>query len=46
LTAEIDFCEANYPEMVDLAKKAQVRALSVFNWEMVADEHVKVFLNS
>ncbi|SHN13448.1 glycosyltransferase [Mucilaginibacter sp. OK098] len=46
LTEEIDFCEKNYPEMLALAQKAQVRALSVFNWEMVADEHVKVFANS
>jgi hypothetical protein len=29
--------------MLALAEKAQVRALRVFNWEMVADEHVKVF---
>ena len=46
LTEEINFCEANYPEMLALAQNAQVRALSVFNWEMVADEHVKVFENS
>jgi glycosyltransferase involved in cell wall biosynthesis len=46
LTEEINFCENNYAEMVALAQKAQVRALSVFNWEMVADEHVKVFANS
>jgi glycosyltransferase involved in cell wall biosynthesis len=46
LTEEIDFCEKNYAEMVALAQKAQVRALSVFNWEMVADEHVKIFANS
>jgi hypothetical protein len=29
--------------MLTLALKAQERALSVFNWEIVADEHVKVF---
>lgn len=46
LTEEINFCEENYPEMLALAQKAQVRALSVFNWEMVADEHVNVFENS
>ncbi|HEY8928015.1 MAG TPA: glycosyltransferase [Mucilaginibacter sp.] len=46
LTEEINFCEDNYAEMLALAKKAQGRALSVFNWEMVADEHVKVFANS
>ena len=43
LTEEINFCEANHSEMLALAEKAQVRALSVFNWEMVADEHVRVF---
>jgi glycosyltransferase involved in cell wall biosynthesis len=46
LTDEINFCEDNYPEMQALAQKAQQRALSVFNWENVADEHVEVFMNS
>jgi len=46
LTEEINFCECNYPEMLKLAQKASDRALSVFNWEKVADEHVEVFLNS
>ncbi|MCC8423960.1 glycosyltransferase [Mucilaginibacter sp. UR6-11] len=46
LTAEINFCEDNYPEMLNLAQKASERALKVFNWEKVADEHVEVFLNS
>jgi glycosyltransferase involved in cell wall biosynthesis len=46
LTEEIDFCESNYPEMLNLAQEARERALSVFNWEKVADEHVQVFLNS
>ncbi|ASU33666.1 glycosyltransferase [Mucilaginibacter xinganensis] len=46
LTKEINFCESNYAQMLALAEKAQVRALSVFNWEMVADEHIKVFANS
>ncbi|MDB4921113.1 glycosyltransferase family 4 protein [Mucilaginibacter sp.] len=46
LTEEINFCEENYSEMLALAQKAQTRALSVFNWEKVADEHVKVFENS
>lgn len=45
LTEEMNFCETNYPEMLRLAQKAQERALSVFNWENVADEHVEVFLN-
>jgi glycosyltransferase involved in cell wall biosynthesis len=46
LTEEINFCEDNYPEMLRLAHEACNRALSVFNWEKVADEHVEVFLNS
>ncbi len=46
LTEEINYCETNYPEMLALAEKAQIRALSVFNWEKVADEHVEVFTNS
>jgi glycosyltransferase involved in cell wall biosynthesis len=46
LTEEINFCEENYPEMLRLANEARNRALSVFNWENVADEHVEVFLNS
>jgi len=46
LTEEINFCENNYDVMLSLAKKAQQRALSVFNWESVADEHVEVFLNT
>jgi len=45
LTEEINYCENHYPEMQELAKKAQLRALSVFNWEKVADEHVEVFSN-
>ncbi|HVW97755.1 MAG TPA: glycosyltransferase [Mucilaginibacter sp.] len=43
LKDEINYCEANYSEMKALAQKAQTRALSTFNWEMVADEHVRVF---
>jgi len=46
LTEEINFCEEHYPEMLDLAQKARDRALSMFNWEKVADEHVEVFMNS
>ncbi len=46
LTDEINFCEENYPEMLRLAATARARALSVFNWEKVADEHVEVFQNS
>lgn len=46
LTEEMNYCETHYPEMLFLAKQAQQRALSVFNWEKVSDEHVEVFLNS
>lgn len=46
LTEQINFCEENYPEMLRLAEEARKRALSVFNWENVADEHIEVFLNS
>jgi glycosyltransferase involved in cell wall biosynthesis len=46
LTNEINFCETNYAEMLVLAQKAQKRALNVFNWENVAEEHIKVFANS
>ncbi|MGF7079885.1 glycosyltransferase [Mucilaginibacter sp. UYCu711] len=46
LTEEINYCETHYPEMLALAQRASERALSVFNWENVADEHVEVFLNS
>jgi glycosyltransferase involved in cell wall biosynthesis len=43
LTEEINYCETHYPEMVALAEKAQERALSVFNWDKVAEEHVRIF---
>jgi len=46
LTEEINFAEQNYPEMQRLALSAQERALSVFNWESVADEHVRIFKES
>ncbi len=46
LTNQINYCEQHYPEMLAMALKAQQRALSVFNWEKVADEHVEVFMNS
>lgn len=46
LTAEINYCEDNHDEMLSLAEKAQHRALSVFNWENVADEHVRIFAES
>lgn len=43
LTEEINFAENNHAEMKRLAVNAQERALSVFNWESVADEHVRIF---
>jgi len=43
LTEEINYCETHYTEMQALAIKAQERALSVFNWDKVAEEHVRVF---
>jgi glycosyltransferase involved in cell wall biosynthesis len=43
VTEEINFAEANHDEMKALAVKAQERALSVFNWEHVANEHVRIF---
>lgn len=46
LTNEINYCESHYSEMLKLAQKAQQRALSIFNWEKVADQHVQVFQNS
>jgi glycosyltransferase involved in cell wall biosynthesis len=46
LTEEINYCEQHYPEMQELAKNAQKRALSEFNWENVADQHVEVFMNN
>ncbi len=45
LTEEINYCEQHYQEMKQLAQKAQQRALSEFNWEKVADEHIEVFKN-
>lgn len=43
LTEEINFSEVHYPVMQNLALKARERALSLFNWESVADEHIKIF---
>lgn len=45
LTEQINYCEQHYPDMLLLAKQAQQRALSEFNWEKVTDEHVAVFTN-
>jgi len=46
LKEEIDYAETHHAEMLALAQKAQDRALSAFNWEKVADEHVEVFMNA
>ncbi|PJJ84076.1 glycosyltransferase [Mucilaginibacter auburnensis] len=46
LAEEINYCEQNYPDMLRLAEKAQTRALTQFNWEKVADEHIEVFKNN
>ena len=43
LTERINFSEENYPLLKDLATKAKRRALTEFNWEKVADDHIKVF---
>ncbi|MCJ8209798.1 glycosyltransferase family 4 protein [Mucilaginibacter sp. RS28] len=43
LAQEINYCEQHYPEMLQLAEKAQQRALSEFNWDKVTDDHVRVF---
>jgi glycosyltransferase involved in cell wall biosynthesis len=46
LTEKIIFAEKNYSVMLQLSEKAQRRALTVFNWDTVTDEHEKVFMNS
>ncbi|HWZ35642.1 MAG TPA: glycosyltransferase family 4 protein [Mucilaginibacter sp.] len=46
LTDQINFCEQHYDNMKALAEKARNRALSVFNWDKVADEHILVFAES
>jgi glycosyltransferase involved in cell wall biosynthesis len=46
LTEQITFCEDHYDEMKILAQRASERALSVFNWDKVADEHLALFANS
>jgi glycosyltransferase involved in cell wall biosynthesis len=43
LTEKIKFSEENYAFMKELSVKAQVRALTEFNWEKVAADHIKVF---
>ena len=43
LQEKIDFAEDNYAFMKELANRARQRALTEFNWERVADEHITVF---
>jgi glycosyltransferase involved in cell wall biosynthesis len=43
LTSQINYAENNYQELMNLAVKAQKRALQEFNWEKVAEEHIRVF---
>ncbi|HTE01154.1 MAG TPA: glycosyltransferase family 4 protein [Mucilaginibacter sp.] len=43
LTEQITFAENNYPKMKELAARAQSRALSTFNWDKVADDHIEIF---
>ncbi|HTH81904.1 MAG TPA: glycosyltransferase family 4 protein [Mucilaginibacter sp.] len=46
LTEQINYCEQHYDQMKALAQKACQRALTVFNWDKVADEHIELFINS
>lgn len=46
LTEKINYAEENHAAIRDLAKKAQQRALSEFNWEKVTDDHIKLFNNN
>ena len=43
LRDQINFAEENPNEMLGLAAKAKIRALTQFNWEKVTDDHVRVF---
>lgn len=43
LTSQINYAENNYQELMNLAVKAQKRALLEFNWDKVAEEHIRVF---
>jgi glycosyltransferase involved in cell wall biosynthesis len=43
LSNKIIFVEKNYEIVKELALKAQVRALTFFNWDKVALDHIKVF---
>jgi glycosyltransferase involved in cell wall biosynthesis len=43
LTEQINYAEENYDTMKGLAAKAQVRALTNFNWNKVTDDHIKLF---
>jgi len=43
LTEKIKFAEKNHEAIKDLAKKAQARALSEFNWDKVTEDHIRLF---
>ncbi len=43
LTEIIAYADKNQPVLKGLAKKAQQRALSEFNWDKVTDDHIRVF---
>jgi glycosyltransferase involved in cell wall biosynthesis len=43
LTDKISYAEKNHNELMKLAEKAKQRALQVFNWDRVTDEHIRVF---
>jgi len=43
LTEMINFAEQNDSTIKGLAKKAQERALTEFNWDKVTDEHIRLF---
>ncbi|MEP6950550.1 MAG: glycosyltransferase [Ginsengibacter sp.] len=43
LTQAINFAEDNYHFIQELAVKARLRALKEFNWDTVADEHIRLF---
>ncbi len=43
LTEKINFMDNNTEIIVSLAKRAQIRALEIFNWDKVTDDHIRLF---
>ena len=43
LASKINYALDNYSEIVKLAKKAKQRVTERFNWDQVADEHIRIF---